>query len=277
MLAAGLLLLAVAAASRGLDGEALRRATAGDLLALAGLVLVNLLAAGLLFWAVTRSFDAEPPVPAGRMVALVAASSLLNYIPAIRAGLVGRTAYLRARHSLPIAQSLLSLVVVMAVAAAVGAASLLVLIGGAAGYAAFVAATLLLTLATPAARFALRRPARLWGLWVPLRVLDLLAASARLWLAFHVVGHPIPFDAAILAGSASVAVKLLGVTPNGLGLSEWAVAGLAAALAPVTAAEGAAAALVDRGVEVIVVAAAGLVAMAFLRRAAGAARAAPTP
>ena len=103
---------------------------------------------------------------------------------------------------------------------------------------------------------------------MPVRTADLLVASARLWLAFEAVGHPIGYGEAILVGAASLAAKMLSITPNGLGLSEWAVAGINAVANPGGAAAGAAAALLDRGVEVLVMLVAGGIGMATLRRSA---------
>ena len=58
-------------------------------LALAVGVGVQLMATtGLLFWVVTLSFDADPPVGPLKMTQVIAASSLLSYLP-LEAGTVG--------------------------------------------------------------------------------------------------------------------------------------------------------------------------------------------
>ena len=97
---------------------------------------------------------------------------------------------------------------------------------------------------------------RAWA-WIPLRTLDLAAATGRTALAFAAVGQPLTVGQATLLASSATLVRLTGLTPNGLGLSEWVVAGLAAALSPVDAALAAAAALLDRAIEVAVSVAAG--------------------
>lgn len=279
-----LLGLAVAYALRDADLTRLRAASPAFALGLLALVLVNVIASGLLFWAVTRPFDARPPVGPVRMVELIALSGLLNYVPLIRAGLVGRTAYLKAAHDLPIRQSLvtIAIVAVVAVAAAIPPVVLLFPWEPALEYGALVGGWVVLTLATPAVgRVSVGRPVRPWGwAWGPLRVLDMLAAAGRLWLAFRIVGYPIGFDDALVAGAAGMLTRLVVFLPNGLGLSEWVVALLAGAMAPVSAAEGVAAALVDRAAEVVVAIATGALAAWRLRgplKALAAASAPPSP
>lgn len=273
--AVGLLALAVWFAGRGMDWAVLRQARPGDLAMLAGLVGVNLLATAGVFWLITLSFHARPRVGYGVMLELIAASSLLNYIPGIRPGLWGRAAYLKARHGLPVGQSVVILGCVLGLAVVGAGAAMGLLVtprDGAAeaappwGWVVFLGGVVVLSFVTPrVAATVLRRRVVMGWLWLPLRVVDLLAAAGRLWLAFRIVGQPIGFDAAVLAGAAALLVRLAGVTPNGLGLSEWVVAGLTGVLEPVSAATGAAAALVDRAVEVAVVVVAGMVGVARVR------------
>ena len=266
--AAALLIGALGFAATQVDPAALAKGSWTHLLPLAALVMVNIAVTGLLFWAVTRCFDADPRVGPLRMTQLVAVSALLNYVPLIRPGLLGRTAYLKLQHGLPVRQSLVILIVVTVLAVAVCGGGLLALLPAPAGvrWGLALVAVLAGSAATPAlARWLLRRPVVHGWLWVPLRTLDLLAASARLWLAFQAVGQPVGYDEAVVIGAASLTIKLVGLTPSGLGLSEWAVAGLAGVLAPISTAQGMLAALMDRGVEVIVVAIAGALAAWSLR------------
>ncbi|MEX0655040.1 MAG: lysylphosphatidylglycerol synthase domain-containing protein, partial [Phycisphaeraceae bacterium] len=272
LLGMALLAAAVVYALWGVDWTVLAAAEPSGFVLLAAAVLANLVLTGLLFWAITLSFDASPPVGPGRMVGLVCVSSLLNYLPLPRAGLVGRSAYLKWRHGLPLRQSVVIMAVVLALAVAVFGvtAAMLLAFDDTAGWIAMAAALLALTLATgPVARRLLRRPVR-WGwLWAPLRTLDLLATAARLWLAFALLGQPIDFEQAVLIGAASLLVKLAGLTPNGLGLSEWLVAALTPVLAPVETATAAAAAVLDRAAEVLVVLVAGGVGLVMVQKGSG--------
>ncbi len=269
VLGAALTLGAAALAWRGADFSPLASARAGWLVLLGVLVAGNLLLTGLLFWAVTLSFDAQPPVPVGRMVQLIAGSALLNYLP-LRPGLVGRAAYLKMRHGLPLHQSVLILGVVLALGALVlGVPLLAVLLAtptaqDQAGMAVLVGLLLLTPLTGPLARRMLRRPIVGSWWWLPLRVLDLLVGAVRLWAAFAALGETITISQAIAAGAAGMFISQLGVTPNGLGLREWVIAGAAALVAPLHAPVGAAAALLDRAVELLVVLPLGGIALAQL-------------
>jgi hypothetical protein len=268
VLAVTLLVLAVILATREVDWSVLAAASPAAVVALAALVVVNLVVTAGVFWLITLSFDARPVVGPLKMAELITGSALLNYVPVVRPGLWGRAAYLKAYHALPITQSLLILAVVMAlaVASAVATLTLLLPVGSPGRWGALIVALLALAAVSPmVGRVILRRRVRLAWLWLPVRMLDLLAAAARLWLAFAILGQPIAFDTAVLIGAAGLLVKLAGVTPNGLGLSEWVVAGLAAVLSPASTAIGAAAAVLDRAVEVAVVVPAGLLAVWRLR------------
>ncbi|MEM8783221.1 MAG: lysylphosphatidylglycerol synthase domain-containing protein [Planctomycetota bacterium] len=251
------------------------------LASIAGLVLANLVLSGLLFWAVHRALPSEKPVGAPTMVALIAGSALLNYLPAVRAGLFGRAAYLKRQHGVALRDSGWALLIVTAVTAGVFASVAgpwLVLrlstpdgqTAHGLGWFGSVAATLALI---PGLRFALggllenKQGSASWPSvagWVVLRAVDLLAATGRLWLAFAALGSPIGFAEALVLSAASLLVRLIGLTPNGLGLSEWAVAALSGLLNPVGSGVAAAAALLDRAVEVAVVVVAGGGAVGWL-------------
>lgn len=255
--AAGVVLLlgAMWFAGREVRWGTLASADPGDLLWLAVAVVLSVLSATALHWVVTLSFDARPMVSPARMFALIALSGLLNYIPVLRTGLWGRAAYLRVVHQLPVRQSVVILLVVMWLTAVVfgAAAAVLLLFGEADQWAVGGAALVVLTVVTAwmAPRVVRRRVVHAWT-WTPIRALDLFISAARLWIALRIVGAEVGFDTVVLAAAASMLVRLLGLTPNGLGLSEWVVAALVAASSPVDAATGAAAAVIDRAVEVVV-------------------------
>ena len=244
---------------------------------LAGLVVGNIVTSGLLFWVVTLSFDATPRVSLPRMTLLIAASALLNYLPGlavVRAGFLGRAAYLKAKHDLPLKQSALILGIVLGLSGAVlGAVAWALLIPAEMGGGWFLAAAGCVTLmigCVVAVPWVWRwgapwRWVAVWA-WVPIRLLDLGVASARLWVAFEVLGQPVSVREAVVLASASLLVKLTGLTPAGLGLSEWAVMAVATVIAPATAAQAAAAAVLDRAAEVVVISAAGGGSLAWLSR-----------
>src|SRR5690606_4745098 len=76
-------------------------------------------------------------------------------------------------------------------------------------------------------------------------------ASGRLMLAFYVLGERLPLDVAIAAAAAGMLLAMAGVTPNGLGMKEWAVAALAATQTAIAGPVGLAAAILDRAAEAI--------------------------
>lgn len=275
--AATLLTLAVVFAFRGIDAGALvNRVAAGGVArpaAIGALVGLNLVAISWLIGSLTASFKPSPPVSSGRMLRLIAASQLLNYLPAVRAGMVGRAAFLKRYHALRLRDSgyilvlALTLTAVTLSLASVG--PLLVAVLDADPHWAWAGTGLALALATLiVATVARRLPgvgARGW-IWVPLRTLDLAAITARTYLAFAAVGQPITVGQATLLASGATLARLTGITPNGLGLSEWVVAGMATALGPIDASLAVAAALLDRAIEMCITVVAGVWAMLRLRR-----------
>ncbi len=226
----GLLLIGVAVyiAARQADFGPLASASPWTLAALAGLVVANLIVTAALFQIVTRSFDADPPVGHAVMFKLICASGLLNYLP-LRAGLIGRAAYLKAKHNLPLRQSVIILGVILATGALVlGSAGAAVLLAGVAHRATACAAALLTMLALapltgPIASRVLRR--RLFGAWtwLPLRAVDMLIGGAKLMLACHALDVPMTFEHALALRAIGSIIDMAGVTPNGLGLREWAM------------------------------------------------------
>jgi uncharacterized membrane protein YbhN (UPF0104 family) len=261
----GLLLMmaAVFIAVRQADFGPLMTASPWTLLAIAALVMANLIVTAALFQIVTRSFDAEPPVGHGTMFKLICASGLLNYLP-LRAGLLGRAAYLKAKHNLPLRQSVAILAVTMVVGTLVlGGTGVAVLLAGAghraiACAAALVVMFVLTPLTGPLASRLLRR--RLFGAWtwLPLRAVDMLIGGAKLMLACQALDVQITFEHALALRAIGSLIDMVGVTPNGLGLREWA---MTAMYPPALAA-----AVVERAVETVVLIVAGLISLARLPR-----------
>lgn len=222
-----LLGLAVWFAVAGLSDDVIKHARADALpwvTVLAGFVALNVILSGALFWVMTLSFDASPRVGLWRMVNLIAVSGLLNYVPVIRAGLWGRAAFLKLHHGLPFGQSAVMALVAAGLTAAVACVVFGLWIG--AGLSWVVIGSAVVVIATAglwqavAVRVMGREIDAAWS-WVVLRYVDTLVMAGRLWLAMWVVGQPIGLDEALAIGSAALVVRIIGLTPNGLGLSEW--------------------------------------------------------
>ncbi|HCD32590.1 MAG TPA: hypothetical protein DER01_09290 [Phycisphaerales bacterium] len=257
--------LSVVFAFQGTDFSALRKASPLHVMGLGIGVVVNLLLTCVLFWAVTRPFDSEPKVGIGRMVALILSSSVLNYLP-LRMGLLGRAAYLKAVHQLPLKQSGLILIIVLALGALVlGSVGLAVVsIRQMDQLSVIILTCALLVAMSPIwkrllSKLAMRKlsEAQVLG-WLSIRMTDMFMVGARTWFAFAICGNAISFAQATALGAAGMLISLLGLTPNGLGLREWAIAGMTLMVSDHDASAGATAALVDRAVEVVVVCLLGL-------------------
>ncbi len=276
LLAAVLLGSAVWFGSRGFEAHVLIALTWRSVAVLAGLVLLSFVVSGMLFSVVTRGFAHQPAVPVRTMTALVMASGLLNYIPALHPGLWGRAAYLRRYHRLLVRDSVVIQLLVIAVALAVLAsvAGALVLtrwleLGAAWQWlTAFVAVGVVSVAMLSIRRCALLRAHRSVWLWPMYRWVDLLATAMRLLIAFEVLGVEVTYMDVVLMASGSLLVRLVGLTPNGLGLSEWTVSVLSAVINPGTQAAAAAAALLDRAVEFLVTCVCGGVSLMWLKRLA---------
>lgn len=261
-----------------------------DIAAIAGLVLVQIGLNGIAFCWLTRPFEKQRPVSIRDMTALIAATSLLNYLP-MRAGLIGRAAYLKQRHDLDYRVSMLMMLMVAGgtvgvfillgmvtlwrveagvdllwwVCAAVG-----LIIGG---IAALPAGKLLIQFIPGVSNrwFRQMTAGKVAGatLLLSLRALDVLCNAGRLYLAAKVLGVPLALPTAILMAIGGMFVTLATPLPNGLGLREglyglFARAGLGEDL--LTGSAGISIGLVDRAAEAVVFIVTGLAALAYLHR-----------
>jgi len=267
------LLAAMAVAIVDVDWRSLASVRPWPALAVAALVLVNLWASTLLYGLVTRCFAPDPPVPWGVMFWLISASSLLNYLPA-KAGLFGRAAYLAARHGLGARASTLVVLTVLFVSGmvigAIGGMGMLLpsTLWPAASITAVVGLTLFLYLVR---KRLVTRPDPGVLLWTPIKAVDVSAAAMRLWLVMEMLGRPIPYTQALVLTAAGLAMMWVGLTPNGLGLREWAMGLVARAVEPGLWADVLAAAVLDRAIEAVVFLVTGMLAITRLRPGAAAA------
>ena len=271
---AGIILTGAAAVSvvrnpaiRDSLGRALARP---DWVALAGLVAACLVTQVLTSAVFSILMRRHGRVGFGEMNALVAASTLGNYVPP-QAGSVGRMAYHKAVNGIPVRSTLVTILQAMAATAvatcAVGAVALLARGAGAPWWSAALVPALWLPL-------ALDRGWRPFALVMVLRSVEVLAWALHAWAAFRLSGWAIGPETAVGAALVASAANLVPFVGNGLGIREWAVAVAAPVLGGYERDAGLAAELVGRSVDVLVAVPLGLVAMgALVRRAASAARA----
>lgn len=200
-----------------------------------GLPLLNCVLSAEAFLPLTRRFT--PPgvkIPRAEMLALVAAAWLLNFLP-LRPGLVGRIAFHRTRHGVRVRDSARVLVEVIAcAAAALALLSLAVLARPLAGVTPLAALLILapcLLLSTTFSRGAEGSPtARAFLAVFAVKLIDSFVWSLRYLLAFQLAGRPVGFDEAVALAIVAQAASLIPLAGNGLGLREWAVGLLTAAL-----------------------------------------------
>ena len=206
----------------------------------------------------------------GEMNALVAASTLANYVP-MQAGSIGRLAYHRTVHGVPVRATLVAILQAMAATAvatcAVGAAALLGTAADAPWWAPALVAVLWLPLAIEPAW-------RTFALVMVVRTLEVLAWAVHAWAAFRLSGWDIAPQTAIGAALVASAANLVPFIGNGLGIREWAVALAAPVLGGYERDAGLAAELTGRAVDVAVAVPLGLASFAWLVRRL---RAAATP
>jgi len=262
-----------------LDGaaRALRTPDPLTLLALAGAIVGNVVLTGLMYSVLISRYGR---VGFLEMQALIAATTLINYLPA-RPGLFGRVAYHKSVNRIDVRDS--ARVVVTAIILSVvtgGLAVMSILVAVSAGwslgwvYGAVIVLTVAFGLGFPpvSGRRSQRRQG--WDVQgmvlgvtpaLVLRELDVLVWAGRYAAVFALVGRPISFEAALALACVSMLATMVPLISNGLGLREWAI-GLAAPLLAVGVDSplAIAADLVNRAAEMIVVVVLGLLGVAYI-------------
>ncbi len=203
----------------------------------------------------------------GEMLALVAATSLLNYLP-LRVGTVSRIAYHSAYNGIRAVDS--AKVVVQAAALSVLVACM---VAAATWAAASWGLSLWPALAAAAAALLpgvmLGRP-RIWAAAAYVRFAELLVWSVRYKFAFALIAADIDWTAAMGLACMSTMINMIPFFSNGLGVREWAVGLVTPLLAPASAAMtlelAVTAELVNRDAELVMIAAVGTLGMITIGR-----------
>ena len=267
-LLAGMLTLSLVSSAGHADWARLTHAAWWQVALLLAGVTAQLVLSGLLFWVVTLSFDARPRVALGEMIAVITLSAAMNYLP--MTGAVGRAAYMNLRHALPIRQSVLIQLIVIALSMIVSVVAVAIMTLGrdprVVGVAAVVLFGVLAMAVSMVASWIFKRPIVGAWAWVLIRLGELLVSSVRLWAAFAIMGYDVSAAQVIACSAAGFFVSLTGLTPNGLGVREWAVAAVAHVMTPELGAAAAAAPLIDRAAEVVVFAIGGAISARWLGR-----------
>lgn len=281
----GLLLLAAAvyAVSSRTDAlkqsiEAARTASPFLLLAVIVLPIGNIAVISASFWILTRRFGRVAPV---EMFALILSSWLLNHLP-LRPGLVGRISYHRIVNKIPVTCALR----VVAEQFAIGLLALgimVLLVSVLAPFGTRIVLGLLLAMGSAIAGIGVlvirsgtggtRRLRWSYATAFGFRLLDMTLWVIRYLCLFALVGQPLPLRHAAAVTAVSQAAML---SPVPVGLREWSVGIVHAALAPErldefgisvqTLAPGVSADLANRAVELLVSVPLGVIATLWLMR-----------
>ncbi len=281
--------------------QRLRQAAAGDILLMLAMVVLNLGLDAWVFWAVLVPFGPKKPVGLARMGALMAATALLNYLP-MRAGLIGRAAYLKRQHRVGYRVSVWMMLAVAAITLMVYVLMLgltLLLrqlntmwwtgcVAGLVLLASLSVATLCygqrwlparlrhwLHEAHAAIDWLKARPARAVigaTLVFALRAVSVGCRIYLLYIAAGIVGTPLDASSALVIAVGGMFVTLAAPLPNGLGLREmvygWlATLGLTGAALP-DSSSGVVLGLIERAIEALIFLAAGLPALFYLHQTA---------
>ncbi len=244
--------------------DSLRDAPAGLVVGALLLPLVSWLASAATFYLLSQRYAA---VPAGDMVVLIGAAWLLNYLP-FRPGMIGRVAFHRKYHAMPVADSVRVMISAM-VLSGVSLAMLLV-VAVAVSRAEHLGFRVAWLIAPTVGVGLVAACARVMGwLWwrevaaLCVRSVDMLAWVARYAMVFALVGQELAIEHVVVVAAVCQVAMVVPLTGNGLGLREWAVGLTMAAVATAgmreqAAAVGLAADLVNRGAELVLVVPVGL-------------------
>ena len=230
-----------------------------------GAALGNIVGSGGMFFALVRRHGR---ITMREMQGLVAASSVLNYLP-MRPGLVGRIAYQQVVSGIPLRRSTLSIVEAAVVCAAtimwMALAVTLVHFTGARVLGGIVAA--LPILAGLAYTWPSSAPWRVYFEAIFWRWIDLLSWSVRYGAVFAILGIDLTPESAASAACITAAANMIPFVGNGLGVREWAIGLAGPALATWTTDIGLAAELLNRAVDLVVVVPIGCASMPWIARA----------
>lgn len=234
-------------------------------------VLVGVGLSGTLFHVLMRRYGA---VPFWEMQALIAATSLANYLP-LKPGFVGRVAYHRLRHGIRAAHTIRTIVEAIALSGTVASLFLVSLVAlrwlrerGMTFGDSQIEGEWALVVPSVLAVGAYWPRARTLAKALLVRQAELALWTLRYWAVFRLVGAPIDLETAIVLASISVIATLLPIVSNGLGIREWVIGLLAPMIAhePVSTSQAIVAELVHRAAEIVVIAPVGSFAIAMLVR-----------
>jgi uncharacterized membrane protein YbhN (UPF0104 family) len=235
--------------------QRLLRLSYGSLLSLLALVVISVVINGLLN--VTLYGGVAVPLTYSEGIGLGVVNSLANQLP-LAGGLVAKGYYLKQRHSLPYTDFLGATgalyVCFVAANGVMGTVTLALLaiqqdipLSLQLAFLGMAASVALLWI--PLDRFGFlpdkwdRRFKQMVEGWrvlklkrsllarlIGLQMLMTIVSAGRFWIAFHAFSQKISLGECLLFSSATILTRLVNITPNGIGVREGIVAGLASVL-----------------------------------------------
>jgi uncharacterized membrane protein YbhN (UPF0104 family) len=219
------------------------------------LVLLNFFGSGLINLFVYRNLGA--PVTVVEALSLSAVNTLANLLP-FAGGMVAKGVYLKRKFQLGytrfLSATMALFVIMVATSGAIGLATLVyrslrpghevspLLLSGFAVMLLSVAVLWLPPSLVPRGRWALRfgqflegwrfmrRQPGLLALLLLLQLGLMFVLAGRYWTAFHLMSQPVTFTDCLLFAAGTTLTQLVTITPDGLGIREGIVGGIAALL-----------------------------------------------
>ena len=276
----GLLIACIVVAVRYTDFSPLKQADPTHVVLLCLLILTSLSCNAVLFQLSLRSFKGGDRVSTTEWQTLMAASALLNYLP--KAGMLGRVAYLKARHGIGLRSNVWSLIHVGA--GTTGVYVLLVLLTlwrrefdvvwvvlacAGVGAGAIISVPLIRATGRDLLR-PLSTGSMMFGsaMWYAIRVIDAFAFAGRVYLAAMIFQIPLDLPGAMAVGMVCNFAVMVAPVPGGAGVREWLGALLLSSglAGQVGLSQAIGLLLVDRAAEVFVFLAVGVPALIYLHR-----------
>lgn len=237
---------------------ALRRPSPSMIALLLAGVLVNVFLTGLFFGVLLARYGS---VRMTEMTAVLAVATLMNYLP-MQPGLIARLAYHKRFNNVRLRDSLKVQVQAMSISTITSGGVILIVLAFRRTELGIIWPTAAVAAACAAATFW--RPIRHYMAAVVIRLLELITWAARYYAAFKLLNLQIDIPGATSLACVSMAVSLLPFFSNGLGIREWTIGPLAPLLTTNLPTQGLTAELLNRAGEVVIIAATGLIALAWL-------------
>lgn len=226
-------------------------------LLLAG-VFVNVILTGLFFGVLMARYG---NVRMTEMTAVLAVATLMNYLP-MQPGLIARLAYHKRFNQIRLRDSVKVQIQAMSISTITSGGVILIVLACRRLETGIIAPLAVVTVLCAAA--ALWPPIRHYMAAVVIRLLELVTWAARYYAAFRLLHLQIDVSGATALACVSMAVSLLPMFSNGLGIREWTIGPMAPLLTTNHYAQGLAAELLNRAGEVVIVSITGLIALVWL-------------